>query len=96
MIGDVETTLSAMEENRPLPQPPVYPEEPARAPPLPFASSEAIREYLSNPRNAAILASYIMDQIHEYDGSTFPREFATLLLDEEYKKLVFWTPVAPR
>ena len=96
MVGDVQATLTALEENRPPPPPPVSGEEEARPPRLPFSSSEAIRDYLSNTRNAAILASYIMEQIEEYDGSTFPREFATILLDQEYKKLVFWTPVAPK
>ena len=97
MVGDVEATLYALEHNRPLPQP-IVPEAAAATgpPPLPFADSAAIREYLSNPRNVAILASYIMEEITAYSAATFPRELASLILSPNYKTSVYWTPVAQK
>ena len=96
MVGDVESTLAALDENRAPPPSALTIDEPARTPPIPFASSGDIRDYLTNPRNAAILASYIMEQFQEYDASNYPREFSAIVLDPEYKKVVFWTPVAKK
>ena len=96
MVVDVEATLGALEANQPLPEPVPVADTPAGPPPLPFRDSAAIREYLSNPRNAAVLASYVMEQVQDYTGANFPRQFALLLLSTEYKSVVFWTPVAPK
>ena len=97
MVGDVEATLHALEHNRPLPQALRHGQDVATGPPpLPFTNSADIRNYLSNPRNAALLASYIMEQMSEYTAATFPREFASLVLAEQYKISVYWTPQAPK
>ena len=98
MVGEVEATLQALSTHRPLAasQPSRQLELGGGPPPLPFQNSAAVREYLSTPRNAAVLASYIMERITDYTAANFPREFASLVLAPQYKKSVFWTPIAPK
>ncbi len=101
MVGEVEANLESLGAPRQpstatTTQPSGLAESGAGPPPLPFDSSTAIRDYLSNPRNAAVLASYLMETIPEYSAANYPREFANLVLAPQYKKSVFWTPVAPR